>query len=48
MACGALLFSRPGATWVVMLLAVLACGLCTLGEPDDRVATILVAEAPVR
>jgi len=40
------LLSRPGSTLIVMLLAVLSCGLCTLGEPDDRVTTILVAEAP--
>ena len=48
MARGALLISRPGCTLVVMLLAVLACGLCSLGEPDDRGAMVVVAEAPTR
>jgi hypothetical protein len=45
MARGVLL-SRPGSTLVVMLLAVLACGLCTVGAPEDRDTTILVALAP--
>ena len=48
MARGALLFSRPGSTLVVMLLAVLACGLCAVAGPDDRDATILVAQATPR
>ena len=42
---GALL-SRPAATLVVMLLAVMACGWCAAGPHDDvDVAAILVAQA---
>jgi hypothetical protein len=40
----AALLSRPAATLAVMLMAVLACGLCATGEPDDHGATVLVAQ----
>jgi hypothetical protein len=40
--------AQPAATITVMLLAVLATGLCAVGGAVDRDAAVLVAEAPAR
>ena len=49
LAASVAVLSRPTATLVVMLLAVLACGWCASSPHDDvDAATILIAQASPR